>query len=454
MNGRIITSKGEEPEMRCKRLIVTFSVFVFLFLGMMGSPLLAQEEKEVFTLSESIAVALDKNWTLRAREEGVTQANAVKKQSRADFLPTLSTTYGYTGYKDDMMRIGDFSIQRSKDNYTWRTNLSFPVFTGFALSSSYELAKLGIDQAEVEVALETLDLALRVKQAYFDILIADKAVDVAEKDVESRKSNADVARNFYEVGMIPVNDLLQAEVEWAAAQQTLVKVQNSAQVARSAFNVILARDVNAPVDVEDILDYKPEIGVFEEYLKQALDQRPEINAIEVALLQADQRLRLAKSGYYPTVSVSGEYVKQGDSFDVSGSPYHIPRDSSVGVSFTWTLSEWGWSRTRYSARENESLKRELMETQRALEDSINLELKTALLDLETSEKNIPTTRKAVEQGEENLRVSEERYKAQVTTITEVLDAQTRLSQARVNYFMAFYDHNLAKARLLRAIGEY
>jgi outer membrane protein TolC len=102
----------------------------------------------------------------------------------------------------------------------------------------------------------------------------------------------------------------------------------------------------------------------------------------------------------------------------------------------------------------ESLKRELMETQRALEDSINLELKTALLDLETSEKNIPTTRKAVEQGEENLRVSEERYKAQVTTITEVLDAQTRLSQARVNYFRAFYEHNLAKARLLRAIGEY
>jgi outer membrane protein len=95
-----------------------------------------------------------------------------------------------------------------------------------------------------------------------------------------------------------------------------------------------------------------------------------------------------------------------------------------------------------------------METKRALEDSITLELKTALLDLETSEKNIPTTRQAVEQGEENLRVSEERYKAQVTTITEVLDAQTRLSQARVNYYRAFYDHNLAKARLLRAIGEY
>ena len=438
--------------MRCKRLDVVFSVLIFLFLVMMGSPLFGQEEEGVFTLSESIAMALEKNWALKAKEEGVKQANAVKKQSRADFLPTLNTTYGYTGYKDDMMRIGDFSIQRSKDNYTWRTNLSLPLFTGFALTSSYELAKLGIDQAEVEVELEELDLALRVKQAYFNILIADKAVEVAEKDVASRKSNADVARNFYEVGMIPVNDLLQAEVEWADAQQMLVKAQNGARQARSAFNVILAREVNALVDVEDILDYKPEVGEFEDFMEKALDQRPEIKAIEIALLQADQRIRLAKSGYYPTVSISGEYIKQGDSMDVSGSPYHIPRDLSAGVNLTWTLFQGG--KTYYSTRENESLKRELMETKRALEDSINLEVKTALLDLETSEKNIPTTRQAVEQGEENLRVSEERYKAQVTTITEVLDAQTRLSQARVNYFMAFYDHNLAKARLLRAVGEY
>jgi outer membrane protein len=452
MNGRIITSEGEEPEMRCKRLIVGFSVLVFLCFGMMGSSLFAQEEEEVLTLSESIAMALEKNWTLRAKEEGVRQANAVKDQSRADFFPTLSTTYGYTGYKDDLMRLGEFTFQRSKDNYSWRTNLSLPIFTGFALSSAYELSKLGVDQAEVEVGLEELDLALRVKQAYFNILIADKAVDVAEKDVASRKSNADVARNFYEVGMIPVNDLLQAEVEWADAQQTLVKVQNSARLARSAFNVILAREVNAPVEVEDILEYRPAVGEFGDFVERALEQRPEIKAVEIAILQADQRIRLAKSGHYPTVTISGEYVKQGDSFDVSGSPYHIPRDLSAGVTLSWTLFQGG--KTYYSTRENESVKRELMETKRALEDSITLELKTALLDLETSEKNIPTTRQAVEQGEENLRVSEERYKAQVTTITEVLDAQTRLSQARVNYYRAFYDHNLAKARLLRAIGEY
>ena len=88
------------------------------------------------------------------------------------------------------------------------------------------------------------------------------------------------------------------------------------------------------------------------------------------------------------------------------------------------------------------------------ETASKLEIKKAILDLQETEKNIPTTKKAVEQAEENLRVSEERYKAQVTTSTEVLDAQTLLSQARTNYYNALYNHSLAKASLLRAVGEY
>ena len=95
-----------------------------------------------------------------------------------------------------------------------------------------------------------------------------------------------------------------------------------------------------------------------------------------------------------------------------------------------------------------------MKTKLALEDSIRLELKDAILRLENAEENIPTTQKAIKQGEENLRVNEERYKAQVTTITEVLDAQSLLTRARVNFYSALYNHHLARASLERALGKY
>jgi outer membrane protein TolC len=381
------------------------------------------------------------------------QAVQVKKQARTGFFPKLGTEYNYTRLENTRRNFGGFTTDVSADNYSWRTFLRQPLFQGFEILSQYELAKLGIDQSETEIELAKLELALGVKVAYFDILIADAAVDVAEKDVAARKSNADVVRSFYKVGMKPINELLQAEVEWANAQQALVRTQNNARLARSKFNILLSRPVNAPVDVKvpDPL-WEPVIGELDEYIKKGLMNRPEMKLININLDQADQNIRLAKSDYYPEVSFVGEYEKQGDTPDVSGSRFHQARDPKALLVLTWTF--WEWGKTRYAVKEQESFKRQLMDAKVAVENNIRLEVREALLALDTAEKNIPTTRTAVKQGEENLRVEEERYKAQVTTITEVLLATTRLTQARVNYFGALYNHNVAKAQLLRALGEY
>jgi outer membrane protein len=333
-----------------------------------------------------------------------------------------------------------------------------PVFTGFALLSSFELAKLGIDQSEMDFELEKLDLALRVKEAYFNVAIADIGIEVAEKDVEARKSNLKVARSFYEVGMVPVNDVLRAEVELANSTQDLVSARNTARLARSGFNTVLSRPINAPVelevlvDVEDTLAYKTEWLDFEAYVAQALEKRPEMKLININILQVDQETRLAKSKYYPEIAVSWDYIREGDDFNVSGDEFHEDPRWQATAALSWTF--WEWGKTHYAVKEKESLKRQLMLTKLDLETNIQLEIKDAILRVKNAEENIPTTQKAVEQGEENLRVNDERYKAQVTTITEVLDAQSLLTRARVNYYRALYNHHLARASLERALGTY
>jgi outer membrane protein len=431
------------------------ALFLFLFLILWSLPGRPQEKGKVYTLEKSIEEALENNWNLRATQEKVDQAKMVKNQARADFLPKLGTTYSYT-------RLSEVPLIRSsvlpqiplgtQDNYQWKATVTQPLFTGLALISSYRLAELGIDKSETELELGRLDLVLQVKTAYFNILLADKGVDVAEKDVESRKSNVKVARSFYKVGMIPINDLLKAEVELANAEQNLVTARNASRLARSSFNITLSRPVNAPVEVEDISGFEPEKGDFQEYVSKALETRPEMRLVDIGILQTDQRIRLAKSKNYPKVGLTYEYIKEGDSPDVSGSPFQDANSWQVTAGLTWTF--WEWGKTHYTVREVESLKRELMQNKLALEDSIRLELREAVLALEDAEENIPTTQKAVEQGEENLRVNEERYKAQVTTITEVLDAQSLLTRARVNYYKALYNHHLARARLVRALGMY
>ncbi len=419
----------------------------------------AQDRKNYFTLENSIAQALENSYKIRARGERIEQANDVRKQARADFLPRLGTAYSYTYLSEipvsrtsTLLGTNIPLVVGTQDNYQWTWFVRQPVFTGFALLSNYRLAELGIDQSQLEMELEKLDLVLRVKEAYFNILGADKSVEVAQTTVESLTQTVKVARSFFEVGMIPVNDVLKAEVELANTAQSLVRARNLAQTTRSTLNTVLVRPVNDPLELEDILVFKPETGDFDAYVKLALDNRPEIKILDVNLLQADQQIRLAKSKFYPEIGLNYTYYSKGDTPSVSGSQYVDANSWEVLAVANWTFFEWG--KTYYTVREKESLKRQLTETKADVEDGIRLQVKQSVIDLDSSAKNIPVTQKGIEAGEENLRVNAERYKAQVSTITDLLDAQTLLARARLDYYRALYDHNQAKARLDRALGSY
>jgi outer membrane protein len=214
----------------------------------------------------------------------------------------------------------------------------------------------------------------------------------------------------------------------------------------------MARPVGLPVDVEDILVRKEENVVFEEMADKALAGRPEMRLIDNAIRQSGQEVWLAASGLYPQITMNYNYIKEGDEPGVAGSDYHdADRWEAMAAC---SLNIWEWGKNYYAIKEKKSLKKELMHTRNAVKDNIVLEVKDAVLHLETALENIPTTQKAVLQGEENLRVNEEGYKAQTNTLTDVLDAQTLLTRARVNYYKALYTHNLAMANLLRAVGTY
>jgi len=330
-------------------------ITVLLLLRLLAGPAIAATEakwKKVYTLQESIREALVNNKYLKAKKQRIIQAVNVKNQARADFLPKVTTTYDYnrrSEVRKFRSTLGGQIAVSSQDNYEWRGIITQPIFTGFALISAFRLAKLGIDQSEMEVELEKLDLTLRVKEAYFNILITNKAVEVAKKDVESRESNLKMTRDFYEVGTIPVNDLLKTEVELANSRQWLVTAGNSMRLARSAFNNLLSKPVNADVTVEDILVYKPEKINFNKYVELAFSHRPEMKLVDINIQQVDQEISLSKSGLYPEVALTYSYIKAGDKPNVSGSPFHDAGQWEVITSLSWT--PWEWGKSYYAIKE-------------------------------------------------------------------------------------------------------
>jgi len=437
-----------------------------------SAPVMAEEsDTEVFTLSRSVAVALEKSISLDSADRLIEKAGYDKNSAFKNFLPTLSGTYSYTRLDEaptsllpiyaaynlggpvlPVVPIGaeEYDVGTT-DNYQARVTLTQPIFTGFKLLSVYELAKLGIDLAKIDKETEKLDIILQAKEAYFGILQTEKALEVANQAIKQFEAHLNVAENFYKVGMTTKNQVLEAEVNLAEAVQAKIQAENFLSLAKANFNTLLRRSIDAPVQVEDILVYKPFGHDFEYCLDQAKQLRPEIKSVLQRIDMAKQQVRLSRSDYYPTIALTANHTWKGDTWMVDGSDF---MEDSASWNFTILLSWefWNWLQPRDAVR---SSKADLMRVYNALtqlKDGIRLEVKRSFLSLKEAEKQIAVAKKAIERAEENYRMSEERYKAQVGTSTEVIDASTLLTSAKRRYYDSLYNYNLAWATLERAMG--
>jgi outer membrane protein TolC len=298
--------------------------------------------------------------------------------------------------------------------------------------------------------LETVkrDIVLQVREGYYNILRAEKFKDVGVQAVKNFEAQLEVSKAFFDVGLIPKNDLLQSEVRLANAKQVLVRAETDLAVAKSQFNILLRRDVNTPFQIVDILEYKPSPYRFEESLNEALRQRPEIKAAEIQVNQAKETVKIARAGFFPTIDFSASYNRLSDEPLLNG--LTVENRAVTGLA---TMTFWEWGKTAYRVGESKVRVNQAEDAKDQLVEVIILEVKQNYLNVLQSEKNVGVAEKSIEQAEENLRLNEERYKYQVATATDVLDAVTLLAQARVNYYGALSEFNVAKARLERSMGR-
>jgi outer membrane protein TolC len=317
--------------------------------------------------------------------------------------------------------------------------------------TQYDISALGLDIAELVEQETRQDLILEVKTAYFEVLQQEKLEEVAQQAVTQLQAQSKVSRNFYEVGMVPKNDFLQAEVELANAQQELVVAQNNVQLSKSRFNTVLRRPVDAPFTVEDVLTYEVFTRTYEACVETAMEHRTEMKVADLEVQTAEKGVKLTKSDYYPSIDLMANYYRRGEDFAFDGGDGILKEDEwDVLAVASWTFFEWG--KTRYGAQEKVRRANQARLQRTSVEDNIRQQVKAAYLTVKAAENAVTTVEKAVEQAKENYRMNEERYKEQVSTSTDMLIAQTLLTQTQNNYYNALSAFNVAKAGLHRAMG--
>ena len=445
--------------MRIRHLILGLGGWLFSLTAPFPA-VLAAEGAPAMNLQESIEIALKQSVLLHAAREGVKGAEAQQKEAFTAFLPKFSTSYGFTRLNEEpffnfpgappLIPAGEIRTG-TKENYNWTVEARQPLFAGGGIIANYEANRLGSDIARFDEASTVQDLVQEVKIAYFNILKAGRILSAVRQSLDRLTAHRDTAQSFYDVGVIPKNDLLYAEVELANGRQSLVRAENSLEMAKSKFNTLLRREINAPVEIQDILNDDPFERTLDGCIAAALSNRPEIRSYALRLEQAKRLVGVARSEYYPNVGLVGNYARYGDTPGVSGSPYKDQESWYVMAVANWNFWEWGKTRNRVDA--GLSRESQASDVLANIRDQITLEVKSAYLLLREAEKQVLVSKKAIEQAEENFRINTERYREQVGTSTDVIDAQTLLTRARTDYDNALGDFSISRARLERAMGS-
>ncbi len=421
------------------------------------SPLPAAAEK-VLSLDQCLKMAQTRNPTVLASMERKIQAEWKKKSAYSDLLPRLNMDYGYTYLTDvksidaGFLGVGDISLT-VHDNYAMGLYLDQPLFTGYRLIESYNLADLGLKSAVAGEELAGLEITFQTVAAYYNLLMAMKYQEVMAATVTQLKSHYDDSLHFYKNEIIPLNDLLEAEVYLANARQDFRLAVSNTRKATTTLATLIKEPLGDEFTVIDTPNLSPLLVKLDDLLQKALTERPEVKQANYGVASSQKMVTMARSSYFPTIFMRAGHNRYGGDPLVNGdglSDLQVPYETTVGVYAQWELFSWG--QTGQNVNKAEAARREAQHYLVKVMDEIRMEVDDNYTSVLVSYGNIETARKAVEQALENLRMNDVRYKNQIASSTDVIDAQTLLTSTQTKYYQAVYSYNIWLASLARSVG--
>jgi multidrug efflux pump subunit AcrB/outer membrane protein TolC len=440
---------------RLQKTITTGIVFVFCSVPEIGYSNEIPATK--LSLPQAIEIAIGNNTSIKEAEFRKLSSAEKIKTAKSEMFATALANFSYTGLKNDpILKMADgpgkTQMQIAHSNiFHWDVTLVQPIFTGFALSRRYDMAKLDLKIKKEEKKQTILDLTQKVKEAYFNILFAKKILLIAKDAVESLESHKKDAQTLFDHGMIKYNDLLRAKVALANVRQDLEKAAAGVNMAVSGFNMLLDYEIGKKTQIEEISNIKMSDYELLSLTNMAMEHRPVFKVLRLGLKTLEKRMDLEKSAYYPSVSLVGSYEREGDDFRASNNDFANDYNAAIALTATWTFYDFGKTKSKILRVQNDH--NALLSKIKGIEDGIKLEIKDAFLNLGVAKKNIATAKQSLFQAKENWRISNLQYKQQVATSSEVLDARTFLTQADTNYYNALYGYMIFLSKLERSVGH-
>lgn len=403
-----------------------------------------------WSLPEAVRTATSNSPDAGIAEARLAEAEALLIQAGAPFQPRMGIQSSYVGTNEPVSVFGFALNQRSfspglnfndvpdADNWNVKGLVSMPLYAGGRHTAGRDAARAGAEAARHGSEAVRQMLGYETGRTW---LIAHKAgslISAAEAAVAAHEANAKLAKTRLDSGTGLKADLLDIEVRLAQSREDLVRVKNARSLALQALKSLMGLE-------SETVEITPGVPSLSAPAMDTKPERPELLAAEQKANAASAGIRQAKAGWKPSVHAFGSVDhNRGSQFDGEGANY------TAGVMVQWDL--WDGRLTQGRVKQAEAAWRQAQEETRKLRLSIQLEVSQARLSLNEAEERLKVSEKTIALAEESVGLTRKRFEQGSALASQLIDAETSLTAARVRLAESRADRLIAIAALRRALG--
>lgn len=398
----------------------------------------------VYSLEEAIEAALAHNVSLAKAVESLEGARADVLSGWSGVLPRVS---GSVSRSDGLSVVSGHDTESK--GYRASVGLSQTLVSG---STFANIARAHRNKTAQEASLDstTRDVVFRVKQGYYGLLKSERLRDVQAEALELAREQLRKTQSLFDLGSASRSDLLKAQVQVGQAELVLISADTAAETARASLCYLLGIDVTSDLEVVDPPQAEAQPDVLDFNVGEAVARRPDVRAWEQYVIAARRSLLASKAGRWPELGLSVDYSTDDEALD--GLFDDVSEDYSRSVSLRLSVPIFNGLSTKARIDNSKSSLRAAELSLRDVKLGATLEIETARLSVLEQARRVRVAEQSVDQAEEDLRVSEERFRLRAASMLELIDARVAYSRARADLVEARYDYEIAKAELKLALG--
>ncbi|MEK6762517.1 MAG: TolC family protein [Nitrospirota bacterium] len=415
------------------RFLIFLVLMTVLMAGASGMPASSfaqtKEQASTFTLDRIIDLALERNPIIAGAQSVIEQNEGMRTQAGAYPNPTIGGQTGSGALRDPSAgsRVTEYGM-------TLHQTVEWPGMR----AARQDAAEAGLAGATVGLDEAKLNLIAEVKQSFYELLLAERTVDLLQQNLEIVQEVARIVRARVRSGEGPQFESVKADVEVLKAKQEMTKAKNAVRVKLVGLNTLTSGALGARYQVQgDFRSLRDRLDP-EQMASRDLSQHPIIKRQGKLVEQAELIVTKERQGRVPNVTLFGGYTRETGREGVVG-----------GVSLPTPLwyRQQGHIATALGTQRKEEA--ELLRARNDLTRAINQHAREA----ETAQDQILVYEEGLlKQAQEALRIAQLSFRQGASSLLDVLDAQRVQRQITVDYNLARYELSVALTRFERAVG--